>query len=145
MLEARERFQQNKLKNPTHDENTASTATASVQDGIIRPNGQVTQVAPDDWVFAVRDVNKLASAFSPPAQQPLLPDRTPETVTTMLMLHKDESKLQMRSWAAEWQEIEQCAMEVLPSLVTHHNNMSAPQDIVVNQTPSACRTASRKQ
>jgi hypothetical protein len=36
-----------------------------VQDGIIRPNGQVTQVAPDDWVFAARNIGDLASAFIP--------------------------------------------------------------------------------
>lgn len=36
-----------------------------IQDGIIRPNGQVTQVAPDDWVFAARDVGDLARAFTP--------------------------------------------------------------------------------
>lgn len=36
-----------------------------VNDGIIRPNGQVTQVAPDDWVFAARNVGDLAAAFIP--------------------------------------------------------------------------------
>ncbi len=36
-----------------------------IQDGIIRPNGQVTQVAPDDWVFAARNIGDLASAFIP--------------------------------------------------------------------------------
>ena len=36
-----------------------------INDGIIRPDGTVTQVAPDDWVFAVRDVGDLAQAFTP--------------------------------------------------------------------------------
>lgn len=36
-----------------------------INDGIIRPNGQVTQVAPDDWVFAARNIGDLASAFIP--------------------------------------------------------------------------------
>ena len=37
----------------------------NIQDGIIAPGGRVTQVAPDDWVFAARDIGKLASAFMP--------------------------------------------------------------------------------
>lgn len=39
----------------------------SIKDGVIRPNGQVTQVAPDDWVFAVRDIQDLGRAFLPNA------------------------------------------------------------------------------
>lgn len=34
-------------------------------DGILRPDGTLTQVAPDDWVFAVRNVEDLAAAFIP--------------------------------------------------------------------------------
>lgn len=40
---------------------------AYVNDGIIRPNGQITHVAPDDWVFAARNVGDLAAAFMPQA------------------------------------------------------------------------------
>ncbi len=40
-------------------------STGAIQDGIIRPNGQITQVAPDDWVFAARNIGDLASAFIP--------------------------------------------------------------------------------
>lgn len=36
-----------------------------IKDGIIRPNGQVTQVAPDDWVFAARNIGDMAAAFIP--------------------------------------------------------------------------------
>ena len=36
-----------------------------MQDGIMRPDGTVTQVAPDDWVFAARNVGDLARAFIP--------------------------------------------------------------------------------
>lgn len=36
-----------------------------VKDGILRPDGTVTQVAPDDWVFAARNVADLARAFMP--------------------------------------------------------------------------------
>lgn len=39
--------------------------TKPVQDGIIRPDGTVTQVAPDDWVFAARNVGDMARAFIP--------------------------------------------------------------------------------
>ena len=36
-----------------------------VKDGIIRPDGTVTQVAPDDWVFAARNIGDMARAFIP--------------------------------------------------------------------------------
>lgn len=36
-----------------------------IEDGIIRPDGRVTKIAPDDWVFATRDVSDLAKAFIP--------------------------------------------------------------------------------
>lgn len=37
----------------------------STNDGIISPNGTLTQVAPDDWVVAFKNVGDLASAFVP--------------------------------------------------------------------------------
>lgn len=37
----------------------------AVKDGIMRPDGTVTQVAPDDWVFAARNLGDLARAFTP--------------------------------------------------------------------------------
>lgn len=36
-----------------------------VEDGIIKPNGEVVQVAPDDWVFAARNLGDMAKAFVP--------------------------------------------------------------------------------
>ena len=39
--------------------------TMGIEDGIIRPDGRVTPIAPDDWVFAARDVSDLAKAFIP--------------------------------------------------------------------------------
>ena len=36
-----------------------------LKDGIIRPDGTVTQVAPDDWVFAARNIGDMARAFTP--------------------------------------------------------------------------------
>lgn len=41
------------------------TGVPSVQDGIISPNGRIASVAPDDWVFAVKDISNLAQAFMP--------------------------------------------------------------------------------
>ena len=40
-------------------------SAASIQDGIMRPDGTITRVAPDDWVFAARNVEDLAAAFLP--------------------------------------------------------------------------------
>lgn len=42
-----------------------SEPTQETKDGILRPDGTLTQVAPDDWVFAVRNVGDLAKAFIP--------------------------------------------------------------------------------
>ena len=44
---------------------TAGAITGSTNDGIIRPDGSIVQVAPDDWVFAARDVGNMARAFVP--------------------------------------------------------------------------------
>jgi hypothetical protein len=38
---------------------------AGIKDGIIRPNGQIVQVASDDWVFAARNISDMAKAFMP--------------------------------------------------------------------------------
>lgn len=43
----------------------ASDEAFPMQDGIIRPDGSMARVAPDDWVFAVRNVSDLAAAFTP--------------------------------------------------------------------------------
>lgn len=37
----------------------------AIKDGIMRPDGTVTHVAPDDWVFAARNLGDLARAFIP--------------------------------------------------------------------------------
>lgn len=36
-----------------------------MDDGIMRPDGTITKVAPDDWVLAARDLGDLARAFIP--------------------------------------------------------------------------------
>ena len=36
-----------------------------VSDGIIRPSGDVVQVAPNDWVFAAQNISDMARAFFP--------------------------------------------------------------------------------
>ena len=36
-----------------------------IKDGIVRPDGTITQVAPDDWVIAARNLGDLARAFIP--------------------------------------------------------------------------------
>ena len=38
---------------------------AKLNDGIMRPDGRITQVAPDDWVFAARNIGDLAKMFVP--------------------------------------------------------------------------------
>lgn len=44
---------------------TETKPDAEMQDGIMRPDGTVTRVAPDDWVFAARNVEDMAAAFIP--------------------------------------------------------------------------------
>ena len=36
-----------------------------MQDGIMRPDGTITKVAPDDWVFAAKNIGDMARAFIP--------------------------------------------------------------------------------
>lgn len=36
-----------------------------IHDGIISPTGQITQVAPDDWVIAAKDLSNIGAAFVP--------------------------------------------------------------------------------
>lgn len=36
-----------------------------IDDGIVSPTGRVIGISPDDWVFALKDVGNLASAFMP--------------------------------------------------------------------------------
>lgn len=45
----------------------ANLNVKSINDGIISPNGSVTQVAPNDWVFAAKNIGDLAGAFFPQA------------------------------------------------------------------------------
>lgn len=40
-------------------------AAGSIHDGIVAPGGHITQVDPNDWVFAAKDVSDLAQAFLP--------------------------------------------------------------------------------
>jgi hypothetical protein len=47
--------------------NATEESVKNLQDGIISPGGGITRVAPDDWVFAVRNVGDLAAAFMPSA------------------------------------------------------------------------------
>lgn len=49
-----------------------------VHDGIIRPDGTVTQVAPDDWVLAARDLGDLSQAFAPKE-----PNIAPDTLSVL--------------------------------------------------------------
>ena len=42
-----------------------------MNDGIIRPDGTVTKLAPDDWVFAARNIGDMARAFIPQSNNTL--------------------------------------------------------------------------
>ena len=97
----------------TYSPNTKQKGQKSIQDGIIRPNGQVTQVAPDDWVFALRDVGNFSNALAS-QNTPAIP---------------------MRSWDALLEDINKRAMDIIPAM-TVHNNTNAPQHITIqiNQT-----------
>ncbi len=53
---------QNSNKNPTAAD---WWKDYEMDDGIMRPDGTVTKIAPDDWVFAARDIGNMARAFIP--------------------------------------------------------------------------------
>lgn len=50
--------------NPTHQE-TANDPNWWMDDGIMRPDGTITRVAPDDWVIAAKNLGDVARAFIP--------------------------------------------------------------------------------
>ena len=53
------------MSDEEYEANKAIVTGKKVKDGIIRPDGTVTQVAPDDWVIAARNLGDLARAFVP--------------------------------------------------------------------------------
>lgn len=55
----------NKIQYPKDFKPQTEADILGIQDGIIQPNGQVTQVAPDDWVFAFRNISDFAAGFIP--------------------------------------------------------------------------------
>lgn len=55
--------------------------TVKMKDGIMRPDGTVTQVAPDDWVIAARNLGDVAEAFRP--QENKLQQVAPDTNGTL--------------------------------------------------------------
>lgn len=52
-----------------------------IKDGIISPTGETVQVAPDDWVFAARNLGDLASAFMPHGMASLSGGSSEYTIT----------------------------------------------------------------
>ncbi len=52
------------------EDETEGKIKGKIQDGIIAPGGHVTQVAPDDWVIAARDLGQVARAFVPHSYTP---------------------------------------------------------------------------
>ena len=65
-------------KNKNWWEESEAQYNQSVHDGIIRPDGTVTQVAPDDWVLAARDLGDLSQAFAPKE-----PNIAPDTLSVL--------------------------------------------------------------
>jgi hypothetical protein len=65
-------------KNKNWWEESEAQYDQSVHDGIIRPDGTVTQVAPDDWVLAARDLGDLSQAFAPKE-----PNIAPDTLSVL--------------------------------------------------------------
>jgi len=58
-----------------------------IQDGIMRPDGRVTRVAPDDWVFAARNIGDLARMFMPQMPQPAYAQAGNITINQTLTLN----------------------------------------------------------
>lgn len=58
-----------------------------IQDGIVRPDGRVTRVAPDDWVFAARNIGDLARMFVPQMPQPAYAQAGNITINQTLTLN----------------------------------------------------------
>lgn len=55
----------NKINFPENWSVNKNSSVPGIQDGIIKPDGQITQVAQDDWVFAFRNISDFAAGFIP--------------------------------------------------------------------------------
>ena len=66
----------------------------AIKDGIMRPDGTVTQVAPDDWVLAARNLGDLAKAFVPEEKQKSITEPVQNTAPAdrPMPLAKEEPK-----------------------------------------------------
>ncbi len=49
----------------TKDEKKDFNKRVSINDGIVKPNGDVINISPDDWVFAMKDPSNLTGGISP--------------------------------------------------------------------------------
>ena len=76
------------------DENGGIENFPMIKDGIVRPDGTVTQVAPDDWVLAARNLGDLAKAFVPEEKQKSITEPVQNTAPAYrpMPLAKEEPK-----------------------------------------------------
>ena len=100
-------FVMNKLGVMSDEEYEANTAVVTqpkkekkkkakkeINDGIMRPDGTVTQVAPDDWVLAARNLGDMAKAFVPEEKQKSITEPVQNTAPAYrpMPLAKEEPK-----------------------------------------------------
>lgn len=76
------------------DENGGIENFPMIKDGIVRPDGTVTQVAPDDWVLAARNLGDMAKAFVPEEKQKSITEPVQNTAPAyrQMPLAKEEPK-----------------------------------------------------
>ena len=97
---------------------------SKLQDGIIRPDGTVTQVAPDDWVIAARNLGDVAKAFVPDhkvqeeeAQEKLVPHFTEQPQDT-----------------DQWEPLNRTIAELSRFVPQNHTTVQNSSDYTINQT-----------
>lgn len=102
-------------------------STKKINDGIVRPDGVVTQVAPDDWVLAARDMGDLAAAFQPEETANIAGQKnTPEQVGNKAPAIFDNSVFKEIT-----ESINKMAAAIKPQIMPHS---AGPVEVLINQS-----------
>ena len=59
------KYKETSTSNTTGEDAWNRIISNSIDDGIVKPNGEIIKISPDDWVFAMKDPTNLTGGISP--------------------------------------------------------------------------------
>ena len=108
-------------------------AKNEVNDGIMRPDGTVTQVAPDDWVFAARNLGDLAKAFIPESEpRPVTESATKDVPKAAPTVINQESNTPKEIPVTEPKQVTPQIKNEIQIVEPRAEKISPVQDTIVN-------------